>query len=82
MSQIQNYIDSHPICETGCSQVPWGKPHHIKSRGAGGNDEPENLLRLCWEHHTQIHTIGDSRFTEYWPLLYTKIAKIKYRICK
>ena len=78
--QIQDYKDSHPLCETGCDQVPWGKPHHIKSRGSGGSDEPENLLRLCWEHHVMIETVGDKRFTEYFPLLYTKIAKMKYGI--
>lgn len=26
-------------------------PHHIKSRGAGGYDEPDNLISLCIECH-------------------------------
>jgi len=29
--------------------------HHIKSRGAGGGDEPENLISLCWECHRKVH---------------------------
>lgn len=75
---IQVYMDEHPYCEA-CGELCHGMPHHIKSRGSGGGDGPDNLLRLCWYHHTQIHTIGYIRFTERWPLLYTKIAKIKYQ---
>ncbi len=25
--------------------------HHIKTRGAGGSDVPENLITLCQKHH-------------------------------
>lgn len=38
------------------------EPHHIKSRGAGGDDTIENLLPLCRIHHTEIHTIGLKAF--------------------
>lgn len=34
--------------------------HHIKTRGSGGSDEPYNLVPLCREHHTEIHTKGNS----------------------
>ncbi len=35
----------------------WGKGqiHHIKSRGSGGHDTPENLIHLCVECHTRVH---------------------------
>lgn len=26
-------------------------PHHIKNKGAGGDDIPENLITLCRQHH-------------------------------
>lgn len=35
----------------GCRST-WGKQvHHIKSRGAGGPDEPWNMIDLCCVHH-------------------------------
>lgn len=30
--------------------------HHIKSRAAGGSNQPENLLSVCWECHAQMDT--------------------------
>jgi predicted restriction endonuclease len=30
-------------------------PHHIRSKGAGGQDVPENLITLCREHHDAAH---------------------------
>ncbi len=29
--------------------------HHIKTRGAGGTDDPENLVLLCAIHHDMVH---------------------------
>lgn len=29
--------------------------HHIKSRGAGGDDVPENLVTLCFSCHAEVH---------------------------
>lgn len=29
--------------------------HHIRPRGAGGGDEPSNLISLCWECHRKVH---------------------------
>lgn len=31
---------------------------HIKSRGAGGGDEPWNLIPLCRSHHILQHRVG------------------------
>ncbi|MGB9660671.1 MAG: HNH endonuclease [Moorellaceae bacterium] len=34
----------------------WGlQVHHIKSRGSGGEDTPDNLICLCVECHTKAH---------------------------
>jgi len=30
-------------------------PHHIKSVGAGGGDEPDNLISLCAVCHEGVH---------------------------
>ena len=29
--------------------------HHIKCRGAGGDDVKENMISLCAKHHDQAH---------------------------
>lgn len=36
--------------------------HHIKSKGSGGDDIDENLMPLCFNHHTEIHQIGLNKF--------------------
>ena len=36
--------------------------HHIKHKGAGGNDTNYNLMPLCQEHHQEIHQIGLNGF--------------------
>ena len=33
--------------------------HHVKTRGAGGSDEPWNLMPLCQAHHNEIHMKGN-----------------------
>jgi len=43
--------------------------HHIRTRGAGGDDVPENLIPLCINCHTEIHKIGPTRFKAKWPHL-------------
>lgn len=37
--------------------LTWGPVHvhHIRSRGAGGNDEPANLIDLCPFCHDKVH---------------------------
>lgn len=36
-----------------CGRPGYTEKHHIKTRGAGGADVPENLIRLCVECHGQ-----------------------------
>jgi len=38
--------------------------HHIRSRGAGGQDDDFNLVPLCRKCHTEIHMRGAVTFTE------------------
>ncbi|MBP2638228.1 MAG: hypothetical protein H6Q72_4135 [Firmicutes bacterium] len=35
--------------------------HHIKSRGARGDDVPGNLILLCWQCHRIVHDGNISR---------------------
>jgi hypothetical protein len=51
------YWAAHPACEVcGAESQPC---HHLRTRGAGGQDTPENLLALCVQHHRMIHNVGD-----------------------
>jgi len=51
-------------CEI-CSARP-AEAHHIRTRGAGGSDDPENVMWLCGRHHREIHAMGrDSFFAQY-----------------
>lgn len=41
--------------------------HHVKARGMGGNDEIDfewNLMPLCRQHHSMVHTEGLNRFSQ------------------
>lgn len=40
---------------------------HVRSRGAGGDDVPGNLLPLCRTHHQAQHALGWFRFVEKYP---------------
>lgn len=42
-------------------------PHHLISRGAGGDDIATNLVPLCALHHAQIHQIGIDRMSLKYP---------------
>jgi len=35
---------------------------HVKTRGSGGDDVPENLMPLCKWHHAEQHIIGWQSF--------------------
>ena len=38
-------------------------PHHVKSRGSGGQDEA-NLVPLCRVCHTVLHQVGRKTFED------------------
>ncbi|KHF32048.1 hypothetical protein CM49_05716 [Paenibacillus sp. P1XP2] len=47
------YVD--PVTGERCSHPAEGEPHHIRTRGAGGDDRRENLIHLCGWHHRLFH---------------------------
>lgn len=47
------YVD--PASGLTCEQAAEGEPHHIRTRGAGGEDIRENLVQLCGTHHRAFH---------------------------
>ena len=51
-------------CEV-CGDI--AERHHIKTRGAGGTDEPENILEACRAHHIEVHKLGLTTFAEKYP---------------
>ncbi len=66
-----NYWLAHPFCEIcGYYSDP---PHHIRTRGAGGTDEPGNLLSLCIAHHAEAHTLGVMSFADKYSQFFGKI---------
>lgn len=67
----QYWLD-HIFCEAKTGQHS-GHPHHIRTRGAGGDDSPDNLLALSLEKHNEIHTLGPWEFAVAHPWLKEKI---------
>ncbi|GIP08249.1 hypothetical protein J1TS5_04190 [Paenibacillus macerans] len=47
------YID--PTTGDRCEHPAEGDPHHIRTRGAGGDDRRENQIHLCGWHHKLFH---------------------------
>lgn len=45
--------------------------HHVKTKGSGGDDVPENLLSLCRTDHQKIHKIGLTKFAKLNSSVYT-----------
>ncbi len=69
--KVREFWIRHPRCEI-CGL--WSRhPHHIRTRGAGGDDEWVNLMALCTSHHTEIHQIGSETFGERYPSVTYKI---------
>jgi hypothetical protein len=59
---IKAIMEEQGVCLVGfdtgdfgpCSD-PGYDPHHIQTRGSGGNDERGNIIRLCRYHHNSFH---------------------------
>jgi len=50
-----------------CGHIGQVAGHHIKSKGAGGDDIDENLLPLCQHCHILVHNLGLKKFAEHRP---------------
>lgn len=60
---VDQWHEARCQCELpGCPNMVYKSPHHIKSRGSGGNDDKNNLADLCYEHHHEVHQIGKKSF--------------------
>lgn len=68
----QAFWQRHMRCE--CCGNWSAAPHHIRTRGSGGDDDPRNLLALCTTHHNEIHQLGNREFSERYPVVAAKIA--------
>lgn len=49
-------------------------PAHIKTRGSGGDDVPENILPLCRNHHSEQGQKGFKYMVTKYPLLVKQLA--------
>ncbi|MDH3379687.1 MAG: HNH endonuclease [Gammaproteobacteria bacterium] len=53
------HLDRHPVCRV-CLRAPSTEVDHVKPRGAGGDDSPENLQELCKGCHSR-KTLAETR---------------------
>ena len=56
------FLSKHPYCMV-CGTMATDR-HHIKTRGAGGDDSEENGISLCRIHHIHVHSMGWRRFAK------------------
>lgn len=47
--------DKSHNCEYCGKKNCWTNKHHVKSKGASGNDTDENLIELCGSCHRKAH---------------------------
>ncbi len=69
--EYKTYWINHSFCEI-CHNFS-AAPHHLRTRGAGGTDEPGNLLSLCIAHHAEAHTLGVMSFADKYSQFFDKI---------
>lgn len=48
---------------------------HIKSKGAGGGVDEENIMHLCRTHHVLQHTVGWGRLMQRFPVVEAELLK-------
>ena len=71
--KLMEYKKANPYCEVCKLPKRAYQAHHIRTRGAGGDDDPENLLALCDMHHKEIHYQGNETFMQSNPHMRKKI---------
>jgi hypothetical protein len=52
-------------------------PHHVVSRGAGGDDVASNVMPLCPACHQEVHTIGMRAMREKYPIIDAWMAAVE-----
>lgn len=53
-------------CIPGLQRNPT-EPHHVTTRGAGGDDVAENVMPLCVRHHAEWHQGGPGKMCKKYP---------------
>ena len=51
-SDLLSLFEPHELCCRRCACVVKLHPHHIVSQNQGGGDEKDNIMILCFDHHT------------------------------
>jgi predicted restriction endonuclease len=55
--------------------------HHLKSRGSWGPDVPQNLVPLCFKHHTEVHKSGLVSFAEKFAVIKLFLQTNNWTMC-
>jgi len=51
---FRRWVSRLPCSVDGCG-IQGVHPHHVLLRSRGGKD-PDNIIPLCWVHHTNCHS--------------------------
>ena len=54
-------------------------PAHIKTRGSGGHDTPDNILPLCRMCHIRSGSLGWYRFCQRYPHIELKLNELGWK---
>jgi 5-methylcytosine-specific restriction endonuclease McrA len=68
-----------------CGKTAPNDAHHVISRGAGGEDEPENLMPLCsgvGGHHSMWHQRGILTMSKTFPQVSNWLKLAGFEICE
>lgn len=55
-------------------------PDHIKTKGSGGDDVPNNIVNLCRRHHSERHAIGWSSFVIKYPKMRIELFRRGWQV--
>lgn len=55
------------FCAVGHYSEQTTSHHHIGRRAMQLRWERDNTARLCYQHHTELHSIGEKAFSEKYP---------------
>lgn len=60
---FREFVSGYPciVCVKEGGLWRYSDPHHVKHRGAGG-DDPENVVPLCRVHHRECESTGQLTF--------------------
>jgi len=84
----KKWISHLPCCVCyggGASSGILSDPHHVKTKGAGGQDW--HLVPLCRFHHQQFHAMGRHTFQKRYDIDLLGVAErlwrvSPYRVCR